>query len=167
MNAMTIAIKTETDAIAFYKEAAQRTRNPMGREMFLSLVRDEQNHLEDFRHIIDGLHLKFYGDDGKTKTMKTVFEVKRGALLGRIRAATDEIEVLRLAIQMERESIAFYEKLSRRAKTPKEKELFRRLLKEEQQHYAVFSNTYFFLSNAENWFMWEEHSIADGGTPWA
>ncbi|HYA31832.1 MAG TPA: ferritin family protein [Thermodesulfovibrionales bacterium] len=167
MNAMTIAIKTETDAIAFYKEAAQRTRNPMGRKMFLSIIRDEQNHLEDFRRIVHGLHLKVRGEDGKTKKMKTVFDGNRDALLGRIRAATDEIEVLRLAIQIEKESIAFYEKLSSKAKTPKEKALFRRLLKEEQQHYAVFSNTYFFLSNSENWFMWEEHSIADGGTPWA
>ena len=35
MNAMKIAIKTETDAIAFYKEAALKTTHPIGRKMFL------------------------------------------------------------------------------------------------------------------------------------
>jgi len=167
MNAMTIAMKTEMDAIAFYREAAQRTGNPLGKKMFLSIVRDEQSHLEDFRRIVDRLHLRVGNGGRGTKKMKSVFDAGSDALMGQIRAATDEMEVFKLAIQMEKERIIFYEYLSRRAKTSREKTLFKRLFKEEQRHYAEFSNAYFFLSNAHNWFMWEEHSIADGGTPWA
>ena len=40
-------------------------------------------------------------------------------------------------------------------------------VKAERHHYAVLSDTYQFLSDSGNWFMWEEHSIADGGTPWS
>ena len=37
-----------------------------------------------------------------------------------------------------------------------------RLVKEEQQHYDVFANTYSFMSDTGNWFMWDEHSIVEG-----
>jgi rubrerythrin len=63
--------------------------------------------------------------------------------------------------------LEFYQKTALEAKTEKEKSLFEALVKEEQDHYNIFSNTYFFLSDTGNWFMWEEHSIVDGGTPWA
>jgi len=167
MNVMDIAIRTETDAIAFYKEAASKTEHPVGRQMFLSIIEDEQNHLADFRCIFEGLQLKIPHTSNQGKKMKTVFGGNREALLKKIRAATDEMEALKLAIQMAKETIGFYEKLSVKVKTVKEKALFERLLGEERRHYAISSNTYFFLSNPENWFMWEEQSIADGGTSWA
>jgi hypothetical protein len=43
-------------------------------------------------------------------------------------------------------------------------EAIRKLVKEEQEYYNVFANTYFFLSDTGSWFMWEGHRIVDGGT---
>lgn len=42
MNAIEIAIKMEKDAIDFYKEAAEKTRHPVGKKMFLSVTEDEK-----------------------------------------------------------------------------------------------------------------------------
>jgi len=167
MNALKIAIKSETDAIAFYEEAALKTKHPIGRKMFLSIVEDEKKHLEDLNCILNGLHLKVRDVASPMKKMKTVFERDGDALLDRIRATTDDMDALKVAMQIEKESIEFYEKLSKKTKNPKEKTFFERLLEEEQQHYTIFSNTYFFLSDSGSWFMWEEHSIVDGGTQWA
>lgn len=167
MNAIKIAIKTETDAIAFYKEAAEKTRHPFGKKMFLSIMEDEKRHLEDFKCILQGLDLKVRDFVSPMKKIKTVFEENRNDLLERITATTDEMEALKIAMQMEKDSIDFYEKVSKEVQTQKEKALFERLAKEEQEHYNIFSNTYFFLSDSGSWFMWEEHSIVDGGTPWA
>jgi hypothetical protein len=47
------------------------------------------------------------------------------------------------------------------------KRQFEDLVKEEQEYYNVLANTYFFPSDTGSWFVWEEHSIVDGGTPWA
>ena len=44
MNAVEIAIKMETDAIKFYKEAAARTNHPVGKKMFESITEDEKQH---------------------------------------------------------------------------------------------------------------------------
>jgi rubrerythrin len=65
-------------------------------------------------------------------------------------------------MQMEKEGIDFYRKLLTEAKTEKEKTLFQKLIREEEQHFAIFENTYNFLMDTGNWFMWDEHSIVEG-----
>ena len=70
-------------------------------------------------------------------------------------------------MDMEEKGLAFYRKAEAEATEPKEKALFHRLAKEEEKHYEIFSNTYFFMSDTGSWFMWDEHSIVDGGTPTA
>lgn len=167
MNAFKVAIKTETDAISFYKEAAEKTNHPVGKKMFLSIMQDEQRHLDDFKCILHGFDIKVRDLVSPMKKMKTVFEENKEALLERIEATTDEMDALKVAMQKEKESFELYERLSKEVQTPKERKLFQRLIEEEKKHYTIFSNTYFFLSNSESWFMWEEYSMVDGGTPWA
>jgi rubrerythrin len=166
MNAIEIAIKMETDAIAFYQEAAQRTSHPVGKKMFLSIIQDEKRHLEALSAIFKGLDISLE-DVSPMKRVKTVFEENRQEMLQRIQATDDEMQALKVAMKMEADSVEFYQKAAREAPTEKERRLFERLTEEERQHHAIFSNTYFFLSDTGNWFMWEEHSIVDGGTPWA
>ena len=79
----------------------------------------------------------------------------------------EEMNVFDYAMQMEKEGLEFYKKLMSEAASEKEKTLFEKLIKEEEQHYEIFANTFNFLEDTGNWFMWEEHSVVDGGTPWA
>jgi len=166
MNAIEIAIRMETDAINFYSEAAGRTQNSVGKKMFITIVEDEKRHLETLSQIFKGLHIEMK-DVSPMKNIKTVFEKMKDEMMQRVKATTDELEAFKIAMQMEQEGVEFYKKAASDAKTEKEKSLFERLVKEEQEHYNIFSNTYFFLSDTGSWFMWEEHSIVDGGTPWA
>lgn len=167
MKAIELAIKTETDAIAFYKQAAEKTSHPVGKKMFLSIMEDEQRHLDDFKCILAGLKIKVQDVSGPMKNIKTVFQEHKNELLPDIQATTDELEALRIAMEMEKDSIELYRKLLGDMNAQKERALFERLIEEEQQHFDIFSNTYSFLNDSGNWFMWEEHSIFDGGTPWA
>ena len=166
MNAIEIAIRMETDAINFYSEAAGKTQNPVGKKMFLTIIEDEKRHLDTLSQIFKGLHIDLK-DVSPMKNIKTVFEKMKNEMMQRVKATTDELEAFKIAIQMEKEGVEFYKKAATEAQTEKEKSLFERLAKEEQEHYSIFSNTYFFLSDTGSWFMWEEHSIVDGGTPWA
>ncbi len=166
MNAIEIAIKMETDAIKFYKEAAEKTKNPVGKKMFLTIAGDEKRHLDMLTQIFKGLDLNIK-DVSPMKKIKTIFEEMKHEMMEKIEATTDELEAFRVAMQMEKEGIEFYKKALAEAQKEKEKALFERLIKEEQQHYDIFANTYFFMSDTGSWFMWEEHSIVDGGTPWA
>ena len=166
MNSVEIAIKMETDAINFYTEASGRVRNKVGKKMFLSIVGDEKRHLDMLSDIVKGLDLHIK-EASPMKNIKTVFEELRDEMMERVAATQDELNAFKIAADMEKEGIAFYKKAAAGATSSKEKALFERLVKEEEQHYAAFSNTYFFLKDSGSWFMWEEHSIVDGGTPWA
>lgn len=166
MNAIEIAIRMETDAINFYSEAAEKTENPVGKKMFLTITEDEKRHLEALSQIFKGLDIEMK-DVSPMKNIKTVFEQMKDEMMQKVKATADDLEAFKIAMQMEKEGVEFYRKIASEAQNEKEKSLFEKLVKEEQDHYNIFSNTYFFLSDTGSWFMWEEHSIVDGGTPWA
>jgi rubrerythrin len=166
MNAIEIAIKMEKDSITFYKEAAEKAKNPVGKKMFLTITEDEKRHLEMLSDIFKEINITIQ-EVSPLKNIQTVFESMKDTMMKRVEATTDELDAFKVAMRMEKEGIEFYKKAAAEAKAVKEKSLFERLVKEEQQHYDIFANTYFFLSDTGSWFMWEEHSIVDGGTPWA
>ena len=166
MNAIEVAIKMEKDAIKFYTEAAARIQNPVGKKMFLSITEDEKRHLQMLSQIFKEVDIKI-DEVSPMKNMQTIFESMKDIMMKRIEANKDELEAFKIAMQMEKEGIEFYKNAETGARKDKEKALFERLIQEEQQHYEIFSNTYNFMSDSGDWFMWEEHSIVDGGTPWA
>ncbi len=155
------AIKMETDAMKFYREAASRTSHPMGRKMFEGLIRDEARHLRLLQDILKGLdidpHVQCIGD------VRTVFSDLKDQMMERISATTDEKEAIKMALQMETQGYHYYKEVAEKAEDPKEKKLFEVLTKEEERHYQILNNTYSFLEDTGNWFMWEELSIVEGG----
>jgi rubrerythrin len=161
MNALEMAMKMETDSIKFYTEAAEKTKYPAGKKMFQTITEDEKRHLEMIAQIIKGLNIAVK-DMSPMKRVKTIFETMKNEMMKKVVATSDELEAFKIAMQMEQEGEAFYKKSLAAAKTEKEKALFERLIEEERQHYRIFSNTYQFLSDTGNWFMWSEHSIVEG-----
>jgi rubrerythrin len=101
-------------------------------------------------------------DVSPLKRVKTVFESMKDQMMKKVEASKDELEAFKIAMQMEKEGEAFYQKSMNEAKTDKEKSLFKRLIQEEREHYKIFANSYQFLTDTGNWFMWQEHSIVEG-----
>ncbi len=162
MNALEIAKKMETDAIKFYTDAAAKTNYAAGKQMFLSITEDEKRHLEMISQLLKGLQITIQ-DVSPRRRVKTVFESLKNDMMKRVAASKDELEAFKVAMEMEREGKKFYQQSLDAAKTEKEKELYKRLIEEEQQHYEMFENTYSHLSDTGNWFMWEERGIVEGG----
>lgn len=161
MNAIEVAKRMETDAIRFYTEAAKKTQYPAGKKMFETIVKDEKRHLEIVNNLLKGMDVRVE-DVHPIKNVKTVFASMKDEMMEKVKATTDELEAFRIGMQMEKEGIEFYKKLLSEAKTEKEKDLYRKLISEEEQHYRIFANTHDFLDDTGNWFMWEEHSIVEG-----
>jgi len=162
MDVLEMALKTETDAIAFYTEAARKTSYPVGKKMFQAIIEDEKRHLEMIRQVVIGLHVT-HTDVSPMKNVKTVFEAMKKDLMKKVEATVDDLEALRMAMQMEKEGKAVYDKALSHVKSDKEKALLVRLIQEEEEHYTIFSNTLQFLEDTGNWFMWEERGIVEGG----
>ncbi|HXX53015.1 MAG TPA: ferritin family protein [Thermodesulfovibrionales bacterium] len=142
----------------FYHHAAERTVNPIGKRVFLSVMESEKKHLRDLRAILK---------EGHTAHCSVYPASKIRVFLKKISVIKDDTEALKIAMEMEKESIELYGKLSKQVRTGKEKAFFQNLLSEEQQRYAELSDICLFLSDSCSWFMWEECSMMDGGTSWA
>lgn len=99
--------------------------------------------------------------------MITELKKREVRLLKRIKASTDEVGALKIALDMEMESIRVYENLLRQTDAPAQKEIVCSLLKEEQHRYIPFENTCLCLSDPAGWYLWNEQSFVDGGTSWA
>jgi rubrerythrin len=161
MDALELAMKMEKDAIMFYSEAARKTKYPAGKKMFDTITEDEKRHLEMISQIIKGLNVT-PKDVSPMKNVKTVFESMKNEMMKKVEASADELEAFKVAMRMEREGMEFYKKTLTGAKKEKERALLERLIQEEQQHYAIFANTYQFLAETGNWFLWEERGIVEG-----
>ena len=162
MTAIDLAVKMETDAIKFYYEASNRTKHPVGKKMFLTIMEDEKRHLEMLNQVLKGLDIDTKGMADPINKIKTVFEQMKDEMMQRVEAAADEMEAFRIAMDMEREGADLYKKMASESAADKEKALFERLRLEEERHFSIFSNTYSFMKDTGNWFMWEEHSIVEG-----
>jgi rubrerythrin len=161
MNAIEVAIRMEKDAIDFYTEAAGKTEHSVGKKMFLSITEDEKRHLKMLSAIFKDIGITL-DNVSPMGNIQTIFKTMKDAMMQRVAATKDEIDAFRIAMQMEKEGVEFYKKAEADAPTEKERALFSRLVKEEQQHYDIFANTYSFMSDTGNWFMWDEHSIVEG-----
>jgi rubrerythrin len=161
MDALELAMNMEKDAIAFYTEAARKTKYPAGKKMFQTITEDEKRHLEMVSQLIKGLKLT-PKNMSPMKNVKTVFESMQDEMMKKVEATADELEAFKIAMRMEKEGLEFYRKILAGSKKDPERELLELLIKEEQQHYDIFSNTYQFLSDSGNWFMWDERGIVEG-----
>lgn len=161
MNAVEIAVKMETDAIDFYTAAAGKVKNVVGQKMFLSIVEDEKRHLQMLGDILRDMDITAK-DVSPMKAIKSIFEEMKDEMMERVQATDEELNAFGIAMDMEKEGMEFYRKAAAGAPSAKEKALFERLVKEEEQHFNVFANTYFFLKDSGSWFLWEEHSIVEG-----
>ena len=161
MNSIEIARKMEADAIDFYTEAANNTNYPAGKKMFEVIIVDEKRHLAIIDKLIaeSDIHME---DTHPLNNIKTVFEEMKDQMMEKVAATDDELEAFKIAMQMEKEGIEFYRKLLAGTENEKEKAFFEKLIREERAHYEIFANTYSFINDTGNWFMWEEHSIVEG-----
>jgi rubrerythrin len=157
MNALEMAIKLKTDAVNFYEESANSCGHPAGKKMFLSILEDEKQHLESLKQMkVDAEKLS------PMKNVKAALETVKDDMRVRTACSLDETEAFKIAMDMERECIEFFEKRAEEAESEEERALFKKLAREEEEHYQVFSNTHAFLTDTGNWFMWDEHSIVEG-----
>jgi rubrerythrin len=161
MNAAEIARKMETDAVKFYKEAAEKTSHPVGKEMFISIMEDEIRHTIMIEAVLKGMDIPEQSDEPMEKVV-TIFEKMKPELEKLITATSDDKEALRIAMEMEKKGFDFYQQAEAEATDEKTRALFSKLARDEDQHYRMFANTYNFLNDSGNWFMWEEKGVIEG-----
>ena len=132
------AQEMEEKGRAFYEKARTTSENPLGKEIFRLLVDDEIVHLERIRKISDSLTKdQNWSEDWKNlqcpyQDLGQVFR-DLTARTGRSGiAGGNDLDALKLALDFERQSVAFYEDQLAQALDPLEKAFLSQMILEEK-----------------------------------
>jgi rubrerythrin len=165
--AIRTAIKLEEDGIDFYQKASEKTFHPFGKKMFLSFAEDEKRHLTVLKEILANLKFsdfdRFFEEKNPREKIKTIFREVRNEIRERVAANPDEVEALKIGMDMEWESVEFYQDALEKTQDSHQKAFFQRLIEEEKEHYELLQNTRSYLKDSGEWFLWEEKALLDGG----
>lgn len=163
-----LALKNETSERKFYLDNASRTKNPLGKAMFVQIADDELEHYERLQEI----H-KIWSEKGKWPEVLTVSKTKvRGvirALKGKgpespasAPADSDDLKAVQTAIEFEANGAAFYAAMRDRCTDPKERDFFNLLADIEHEHYVSLLDAEEFLRDPEGWYRRTERHTLDG-----
>ncbi|SNB46849.1 ferritin family protein [Geobacter sp. DSM 9736] len=137
LDAIMRALELEKETFDFYVEAEQKTFHPAGKRMFRWLAKTEEEHYLRLNELYSSLHeggrWVFYG--GSTITLDA-----EGA--DHVGFGTDDLEALKVAMDIERKGIDFFESLAARTSDPDGKAMLERLRDEEKEHLRVIEEKY-------------------------
>ncbi|CAK0766217.1 Rubrerythrin domain-containing protein [Gammaproteobacteria bacterium] len=135
------AIGLELNGEYFYRRAAEATAHPKGKAMFLQLAEHEQGHIGE----IGALFASLIGDsEWERITAEEIANPRMSPVISQLEAAVrarghtevaDDTQALRLAMELERRAVTFFEGLENSTKDLIQQEMIRKLADEERYHY--------------------------------
>lgn len=165
------AMELERRGHAFYLQAAEATSAARGKSMFLSLAKDELDHLAyldgAFRSLLKDGALPAMPAPAQTEptarpVRPEVFPSPKEAAR-EIKATAGEVDALKRGMEAEQDSIALYSQAANQAETAEEKALFGSLVAVEQGHLAILQGEYDYVNQTGFWMGFQEFSMESFG----
>lgn len=167
LDALSLAIRREKEAHRYYTDAAAGSTNKNGKKMFSWLASEEAGHIK----ILEKQWEKAkqgsvwlseegwctYGDIAhpiECTELPSSSEAR-----GRLAEDAPELEVLKAAIEAEREAAAYYAALARSTSDLNGKDMFEKLSKVEQGHLDLLEEEYDWLSKSRSMFTIHRFSL--------
>lgn len=154
LQALRQAIRLEQDGYKFYTEAAERTVDRRGKEMFLSLADDEKLHLR----IVQDQYEALSGGKGWVSFPETM-EVKPIDLekplfppeAEGIDPQASDTDALLFGLRIENESYELYRKAANETADPAGKRMYQLLASQERTHFDILMLNYEHLISTGHW----------------
>jgi len=144
-----MAERIERNGAAFYRKAAEARRNDAAGRLFLDLATMEDGHVETFaamREELSGRERELLAADPDGQTAAYVDEFVRGRVFDlrtspadRLTGGEETAEILRMAVGLEKDSIAFYAGIRDMVSARGGRDRIEDILREEMTH-VVFLN---------------------------
>lgn len=142
--ALESARKLEKEGYEFYTQAAQKTLNREGREMFEFLAVEEIKHYK----IVDNLMEMFGGSRLPIKDEITsesgIFNETRGGSIGE---KADQLDALNIGIKAEQKSIEAYSNIYDKTNNQSLKKAAKKLIQEEKKHLSILEAEVEFITD--------------------
>jgi rubrerythrin len=169
--ALKIALEMERKGHAIYMAAAAQTENKLGRATLAAIAAKELDHIKAIQafcllpeekagQIGEQIEDIRYRD--KKEYILSIMDNIRQKLEERISANHDLVEAYGVAMDLEKQSYDFYEKLFESAVNPSVKDFFKFLMGEENNHYVILQETLEYLDHPGDWFREQERWLVEG-----
>ena len=155
LEALKLALANEVTERDFYLTHAKRTKDVLGRQMFLSIAADEDTHYQKLTELHAKLEERSKWPDAFSLEMySTVTEA-----LGRLskeattnpEADDDDVKAVNVAIEFERKGEEFYARLAAKAENKAEKRFFTLLASMEREHRLSLEDTLEYFTDPQEW----------------
>ncbi|MBL7071568.1 MAG: ferritin family protein [Candidatus Omnitrophica bacterium] len=163
------ALEMEEKGYKFYKETGQKSPNDVTRRTFDFLASGEVLHIESIKKFFKAMEEKnefpsIALDDVRGKRVEdlNIFSKSISTLKEKVKSVADDKKAYEFAMEFENSGYKYYESMLKDAKDEKLAALLKFLLKEESKHHDLLLNTYTYLTDSQNWFMYEEGSFPQG-----
>lgn len=148
-DALEIAKEAELKTAEYYREAAQKTRNPWGKKLFEELTEFENHHYQRLSALEDSLRSK--GEYIHYEKLELKVSVVSSYLDKKEENPQSALGILSTAMEIELEAEKRYKDLAGRTNNPEGKDMFTKLASEESNHYRIVSDAYWSLSQRGVW----------------
>jgi rubrerythrin len=149
LDAIRMAIMAEEKAVAFYEEAAEKTDNPLGRELLKQLADFESHHHVELLVLEDslcsnGACIIYEGRELSFPVPDEVEEIKEADKMS-------AMGIIEAAIEIKRRAEKRYAALAEQTNDPDGQAMFRRLAQEERANRGVLQDAYWSLNDRGVW----------------
>ncbi|MFH0859647.1 MAG: ferritin family protein [Candidatus Altiarchaeota archaeon] len=145
------AIELEMAGQKFYREAAERTADENGTEMFNFLADEEAEHESLLREKYVEIVGEDYegGEDLEEVVIGRVFSERvSGGASGK---GSDDLDALNIGINAEKESIELYGRLKKEAEDEELQDTFEMLVEAEERHLSLLETQVEFITETGEW----------------
>ena len=151
--AIKMAIELEKEGYAFFRSAAAKTNNKLGKEMFERLADEEIKHMETFRKMFDSISKAEDWQEvvSHLKGVKKVPVFSEAENKMKAEREPGEVEALREAMEIERKAIDFFNNAKENSNDETAREIFERIKQEEEFHHALLQAQYDSVMGAGFW----------------
>ncbi|AFA47808.1 ferritin-like domain-containing protein [Acetobacterium woodii] len=149
MNSLEFAINMELDGQKYYLEQAENNKDNSLKTVFLLLAKDEGCHADMIKKELAETSYELIDNKILAETNNVFKGV--GDFKNRFKEIPNQIDVYRMALKREQESIDLYKKFLNDAVDESSKKLFGFLVKQEENHYRIFDNLITLIERPEEW----------------
>lgn len=135
------AIRFETDGREFFLNAAEKAKTYIAKVIFQTIAEEELDHIRRVKQIYESNaapenQSRPHGGS-EERHLQNVFEEAREQMGKSFRVDPDEVEAIRLAVQLEFKGHEFYNRLAQEAAGDFERKFYHRLAEEELVHFST------------------------------
>lgn len=162
------ALEKEEKGRDFYKEAADKCTNQLGKDMFRMLITEEGVHITRIKEIYSALQggkpwsAEWKSHQPDNENLQELFRKRMRDLGTNVTSESSDVEAIAVGLTFEQSAIDFYEQELNKATDSLEKEFIEAMIKEERMHYASLADVKQYLTEPELWMAEMERHTLDG-----